>query len=85
MTRPSKPKRLWETGRSVQVDICPEDVGFVMSIGRASIWLKLEEAQDLVGTLTRALIRSAALADGSEPDLRPEAVTAALQALLGSN
>ena len=85
MTRPLKPDRLWETGRSVQVDICPEDVGFVMSIGRASIWLKLEEAQDLVATLTRALIRSAALARDDEPDLGPDALTAALQALLAAN
>jgi hypothetical protein len=79
------PARLWETGRFVQVDICPEDVGFVMSIGRASIWLKLEEAQDLVATLTRALLRSAALARGEEPDLGPEALTAALAALLSSS
>jgi hypothetical protein len=85
MSRPAKPGRLWQTGRSVQIDICPEDVGFVMSIGRVSIWLKLEEAQDLVATLTRALIRSSALASGEEPDLGPEALTAALQALLSPN
>jgi hypothetical protein len=72
--KPTKPARLWETGRSVQVDICPEDVGFVMSIGRVSLWLKLEEAQDLVATLTRALIRSAALTAAEEKtDLGPEA------------
>jgi hypothetical protein len=83
--KPTNPARLWETGRSVQVDICPEDVGFVMSIGRVSLWLKLEEARDLVATLTRALIRSAALAGDEKPDLGPEAVTAALAALLSFN
>lgn len=70
--KPTTPTRLWETGRSVQVDICPEDVGFVMSIGRVSLWLKLEEAQDVVATLTRALIRSAALAGEEETDLGTE-------------
>jgi hypothetical protein len=80
-----KGKRLWETGRHVQVDICAdEEVGFVATIGPVSLWLKKEEAQDLVATLTRALMRSAAMQTEEKPDLSPKAVMAALQALLRS-
>jgi hypothetical protein len=80
-----KGKRLWETGRHVQVDICAdEEVGFVATIGPVSLWLKREEAQDLVATLTRALVRSAAMEAEEEPDLSPKAVMTALQALLRS-
>ena len=80
----AKGKRMWEAGRSVQVDICAEEeVGFVATIGRVSIWLKKAEAQDMVATLTRALIRSAAK-DDEKPDLSPLALTAALQAILRS-
>jgi hypothetical protein len=78
-----KGRRLWEVGRSVQVDICPDDdAEFVATIGRVSVWLKREEAQDLVGTLTRALLRAAALDSDQKPDLGPEAMVAALQAIL---
>jgi hypothetical protein len=81
----TKGKRTWETGKSVQVDICAEEeVGFVATIGRVSIWLKREEAQDMVATLTRALLRSAAMKSDKKPDLSPLAVTAALQAILRS-
>ena len=80
-----KGKRLWETGRHVQVDICSdEEGGFVTTIGPVSLWLKKEEAQDLVATLTRALMRSAAMETEEKPDLSPKAVMAALQALLRS-
>jgi hypothetical protein len=76
-------RRLWEVGRSVQVDICADDdAEFVATVGRVSLWLKKEEAQDLVATLTRALLRAAALDSDQKPDLGPEAVVAALQAML---
>lgn len=79
----AKGKRMWEAGKIVQVDICAEEeVGFVATIGRVSIWLKKAEAQDLVATLTRALIRSAAAGSDEKPDLSPLALTAALQAIL---
>ena len=58
--------------------------GFVATIGPVSLWLKKEEAQDMVATLTRALLRSAALQAEEKPDLSPTAVVAALQALLRS-
>jgi|HubBroStandDraft_2_1064218.scaffolds.fasta_scaffold341172_2 hypothetical protein len=81
----AKGKRLWESGRHVQVDICAdEELGFVATIGPVSLWLKKEEAQDLVATLTRALIRSAAMKTDEKPDLGPAAVMAALRALLRS-
>ncbi len=80
----AKGKRMWEAGKSVQVDICAdEEVGFVATIDRVSIWLTKAEAQDMVATLTRALIRSAAKSD-DKPDLSPLALTAALQAILRS-
>jgi hypothetical protein len=81
----AKGKRMWEAGRSVQVDICAEEeIGFVATIDRVSIWLTKAEAQDMVATLTRALIRSAAAASDEKPDLSPLALTAALQAILRS-
>ncbi len=43
-------------GRDAQVDICPHDVGFVLSVGRVSIWLERASAEDLVETLGRALL-----------------------------
>jgi hypothetical protein len=46
-------------GREAQVDICPEDVGFVLSVGRVSIWLERASAEDLVETLGRALLLTA--------------------------
>ena len=80
-----KGKRMWEAGKTVQVDICAdEEVGFVATIDRVSLWLTKAEAQDMVATLTRALIRSAAAESDEKPDLSPLALTAALQAILRS-
>jgi hypothetical protein len=42
-------------GHDAQVDICPREAGFVLSVGRVSIWLERPSAQDLVETLGRAL------------------------------
>jgi hypothetical protein len=85
-TRANKGKRMWETGRHVEVDICADDeVGFVATIGPVSLWLKKEEAQDMVATLTRALMRSAAIHAEEKPALSPTAVVAALEALLRSS
>ena len=80
-----KGRRLWETGRHVQVDICADEaLGFVVTIGHVSLWLKQEEAQDMVATLTRALVRSAAMESEEKPDLSPIAITAALKKILRS-
>jgi hypothetical protein len=43
-------------GRTAQVDICPRDAGFVLSVGPVSIWLTLDAARDVVTTLARALL-----------------------------
>jgi len=43
-------------GRTAQVDICPRDAGFVLSVGPVSIWLPLDVARDVVTTLARALL-----------------------------
>ena len=81
----AKGKKMFEMGKVVQVHISTDDeVGFVATIGRVSLWLKKEEAQDMVATLTRALIRSAAAGGDENPDLSPLAVTAALHAILRS-
>jgi len=43
-------------GRTAQVDICPSDAGFVLSVGPVSLWLPRDAARDVVATLTRALL-----------------------------
>jgi hypothetical protein len=43
-------------GRIAQVDVCPCDAGFVLSVGPVSIWLPLDAARDVVATLARALL-----------------------------
>jgi hypothetical protein len=43
-------------GRIAQVDICPRDAGFVLSVGPVSIWLPFDAARDVVETLARALL-----------------------------
>jgi hypothetical protein len=43
-------------GRNAQVDICPRDAGFVLSVGPVSLWLPRDAARDVVATLTRALL-----------------------------
>ena len=43
-------------GRIAQVDICPRDAGFVLSVGPVSIWLPHNAARDVVATLGRALL-----------------------------
>jgi hypothetical protein len=50
----SKGKRL--LGRVTQVDILPFEVGFIVSVGRVTLWVGLEEAEDLLETLGRALM-----------------------------
>jgi hypothetical protein len=47
-------------GREARVDICPLEAGFVLSVGRTSLWLEPETAEDLVETLERALLAARA-------------------------
>jgi hypothetical protein len=40
---------------AAQVDVCPEDAGFILSIGRVSVWLNTSDALDAAQALARAL------------------------------
>jgi hypothetical protein len=42
-------------GRIAQVDICPSEAGFVLSLGPVSLWLEPGVAEDVVETLSQAL------------------------------
>ncbi len=57
-------------GKITQVDICPLGVGFIMSVGRVTLWLEVKEAEDLLYCLGRALMVEANGDDLSdvEPD-----------------
>lgn len=64
-------------GRIAQVDVCPRDAGFVLSVGPVSVWLQLEAAQDVVATLARALLLDARVTRASDPlrgKVEPETV-----------
>jgi hypothetical protein len=52
-------------GRRSQVDLCPGEAGYVLSLGPVSLWLDREAAADVVATLTRAL----AIEADSHPNL----------------
>jgi hypothetical protein len=40
---------------AAQVDVCPEDAGFILSIGRVSVWLNTSDALDVAQAIARAL------------------------------
>lgn len=42
-------------GRVVEVDICEHDIGFVLSVGPVSLWLRPAVAIDVLDTLARAI------------------------------
>ena len=42
-------------GRVVEVDICEREVGFVLSVGPVSLWLRPAVALDVLDTLARAI------------------------------
>jgi len=52
-----------------QVDVCPGEVGFILSIGRVSLWVNTDEALDAARALARALEHQA----GSAPEQSDEA------------
>lgn len=51
-----KSKRPAVVGRVAQVDICPAEAGFVLSVGPVSLWLDQAVAEDVVETLSEALV-----------------------------
>jgi hypothetical protein len=44
----------------VQIDICPESAGLILSVGDVSVWLKEATAKQVVAQLTSALARTRA-------------------------
>ena len=52
---PMNPTRRTLSGRSVQVDVCSPEGGFVLSVGPVSLWLPATAALDVVETLARAI------------------------------
>jgi hypothetical protein len=58
-------KRSTVKGRVVEVEICEREVGFVLSVGPVSLWLRPAVAVDLLDTLARAIA-----AEQSEPPER---------------
>ena len=48
--------------QEVEVDICPEQSGYILSVGPMSIWLDGETAEDVVVMLERAIAARAATA-----------------------
>ena len=49
-------KRSTVKGRVVEVDICEREVGFVLSVGPVSLWLRPAVAVDVLETLARAIV-----------------------------
>ena len=48
--------------QEVEVDICPEQSGYILSVGPMSIWLDGATAEDVVVMLERAIASRAAAA-----------------------
>ena len=46
----------------VQIDICPDSVGLILSVGLVSIWLNEGTAKQVAAELTRALVGTRASA-----------------------
>jgi hypothetical protein len=51
-----------------QVDVCPGEVGFILSIGRVSLWVNTDEALDAARALARALEHRTGASATGEPD-----------------
>ena len=54
-------------GRIAQVDICPSEAGFVLSLGPVSLWLDPGVAEDVVETLSQALSLESGRRAGKAP------------------
>jgi hypothetical protein len=60
-------KRTFRNGVA-QVDVCPGDVGLILSIGRVSLWVNTDEALDAARALARALEHQANAEAAPESD-----------------
>ena len=47
--------RLMFRAGEAQVDVCPSDAGFILSIGATSIWIERAAAEDILLLLADAL------------------------------
>jgi hypothetical protein len=55
VSEPRDPRRGDGVRQEVQVDICPEQSGYILSVGPMSIWLDGTTAEDVVEMLERAI------------------------------
>jgi hypothetical protein len=60
-------KRTFRNGVA-QVDVCPGEVGLILSIGRVSLWVNTDEALDAARALARALEHLTAAGASPAPD-----------------
>jgi hypothetical protein len=73
-----KSRRPAVMGRVAQVDICPSESGFVLSVGPVSLWLETAVAEDVVETLAHALSLGTGAAAAAGADGAGDAVEAEL-------
>jgi hypothetical protein len=66
-----KSKKSAVKGRVVQVDICPSEAGFVLSLGPVSLWLEPGVAEDIIETLSQALSLESGRPAGEARELGP--------------
>jgi hypothetical protein len=76
-----KSKKSAVKGRIAQVDICPSEAEFVLSLGPVSLWLEPGVAEDIIETLSQALSLAAGRpsAEARELGLSSVAVVADLR------
>jgi hypothetical protein len=72
-------------GRIAQVDICPSEAGFVLSVGPVSLWLEPGVAEDIVETLAHALSLEASRPTVQSSELAVSSAPAAADARRKSN
>lgn len=66
---------------TAQVDVCPGDAGFILSVGRVSVWLNLSDALDVAQALARALERQVT-DDSTKPAEQPAAGERSIASIL---
>jgi hypothetical protein len=67
----NKTRKAAVKGRIAQVDICPSEAGFVLSLGPVSLWLEPGVAEDVVETLSQALSLESGRRDGEARETAP--------------
>jgi hypothetical protein len=67
----NKTRKAAVKGRIAQVDICPSEGGFVLSLGPVSLWLEPGVAEDVVETLSQALSLESGRRDAEAREAAP--------------